>query len=78
MFHRIEKALFQLEPFIKKIPVPERGKYIYDMLWEEGAVYYASDYTAFETHFTADLMDAVEFELYRYMAPDDVDGRQFL
>ncbi len=75
MFHRIEKALFQLDPFIKKIPVPERGKYIYSMLYEPGAKYYASDYTAFETHFTADLMDAVEFELYRYMAPDDVDGR---
>lgn len=74
MFKRIEQALFQLPYFIKKIPVEERATYVLDRLFESGAIYYSSDYTSFETHFTAELMDAVEFELYRFMAPDDREG----
>lgn len=66
-FKAIEKEVFSLPNFIKKVPVPDRPQYIMDYLYREGSVYYVSDYTAFEANFTQDLMECCEFELYEYM-----------
>lgn len=66
-FKLIEKELFSLPWFIKKIPVSERADYIMDRVYTPGGVYIATDYTAFETHFTKEMMQIVEFQLYKYL-----------
>jgi len=78
MFRRIEKKLFKLPMFIKRVPVHKRMEYISERLYEPGGVYYNTDFEAFETIFTKDVMLNVEFELYKFMAPFDREGAQFL
>lgn len=51
--------------FIKHVPVPDRPRYV-SRIVGDGKVVVESDYSAFECHFTKDLMHAVEFVLYRY------------
>lgn len=78
IFKLIEKAVFQLPWFIKNVPVAERPKYIFDRLFNPGCRYVETDYTAFESLFTADLMAAVEFELYDYMTSHLPQHGQFM
>lgn len=66
-FKAIEKEVFQSTYFIKKIAVKDRAKYIYENVYRLGAKYICTDYTAFESHFTAELFEACEFVLYDYM-----------
>jgi hypothetical protein len=66
-----------LKWFIKYIPVRDRPKALYERLWAPGATYYASDFTSFESLFTPDLMEAVEFQLYRYMTQYLPDKEKF-
>jgi hypothetical protein len=66
IFRLIEKELFQLHWFIKKIPVADRPKYLADKIgW--GSKFIATDHTAYEAHFTAEIMESCEFVLYDYM-----------
>ena len=68
IFKAIEKALFSLDYFIKKVPVADRPSFIQERLRRTGSwKYIATDYTAFESLFTRDIMKAVEFQLYEYM-----------
>jgi hypothetical protein len=71
-FKAIEKHVFYesglRDWFIKKVPVSQRPGYIADRLLRPGATYMATDYTAFESLFTADLMRNCEFILYKFMA----------
>jgi hypothetical protein len=66
-FKKIEKQVFQHSAFIKKIPVSDRPDYIMNLLHAEGGSYMVSDYTSFEALFVAELMDAVEIQMYKYM-----------
>jgi len=63
-FKYVEKKLFSLDPFIKKIPVEDRPSFIMSRLYSEGASYAATDYTSFESHFSREIMAALEFNLY--------------
>jgi hypothetical protein len=67
IFKAIEEEVFKLRYFVKKVPVRDRPKYIMEQLFLEGNKYYPTDYTSFESLFVEELMDACEFELYRYM-----------
>jgi len=67
-FRKIEKELFKLPYFIKKIPKHDRPKYINDFMNDCSLRFQGTDYTSFESHFTTDMMDDCEFELYRYMS----------
>ncbi len=67
IFHAIEQEVYQDPSFIKHVPVKDRPQYIMDRLYREGAKYCATDYTAFESLFVPELMEACEFELYAYM-----------
>ncbi len=67
IFKAIEKVVYKHPSFIKHVPVKDRAKYIFDMLFVPGAKYIATDYTAFESLFVKELMEACEFELYDYM-----------
>lgn len=66
IFKLIEREVFKLPCFIKKIPLDQRANYIMDLLGKDGP-FLVSDYTAFEALFTRDIMKKVEMQLYRYM-----------
>jgi hypothetical protein len=67
-FKTIEKQLFKLDYFIKKVPKKDRPQYIIDKIKKEGMLYMCTDYTSFESLFTTDMQDDCEFQLYRYMS----------
>lgn len=78
IFRLIEKVLFSRPEFIKKIPVAERPRYIWDLLYREGVFFLQTDYTAFESLFVKDLMDACEMQLYEYMTSALPSGPSFM
>jgi len=63
----IENVIYALPEFIKHVPVALRPKYIYNLLHEEGATYFPTDYTAYESLFVNKLMNACEFIVYRHL-----------
>jgi hypothetical protein len=77
-FKAIEKEVFKLDWFIKKIPVRERPQYIIDRVRRGGSRYVCTDYTAFETHFTKEVMQSCEFVLFKYMTQHITERHQFL
>lgn len=81
IFKQIEKVLFDPDRcpwFIKKIPVDERAEYIFDRLFRPGVTYFTSDYTAFESLFTLDIMTACEFQLYDHMLSRTPEHKAFM
>lgn len=66
-FHAIEHVVYAHAAFIKHIPVDQRPDYIMNILQGEFGKILATDYTSFEALFRAEIMDAVEFQLYEYM-----------
>lgn len=78
IFHAIEKELFKLPEFIKYVPVSDRPGYIIDMLQSLRDQYVPTDYTSFESLFDAEIMDAVEFQLYEYMVQALPEGPKFI
>jgi len=68
-FKTIETEVYKLKPFIKHVPVPERPALIAAMRYA-GRRYYATDYTAFESHFTPQVMRAIELLLYKHCLAD--------
>lgn len=67
IFHAIEKVVFSHPWFIKKVPIKDRPAYIRDYLYAAGSVFSNTDYTTYEASFTAELMNACEFQLYDFM-----------
>lgn len=69
-FHAIEHELFKLHWFVKYVPVRDRAKLIAETLYYPGCKVICTDYSSFESMFVPVLMEAVEMQLYRYMARD--------
>lgn len=78
MFKAIENILYKHRSFIKHVPVADRPRYIIDLLYREYGTYLQTDYTAFEALFTKEIMEAVEFRLYRYMTSRLPGGAEFM
>jgi hypothetical protein len=78
IFKLIEEVVYKLKEFIKHVPVADRPQYIKDMIYRVGSKYVATDYTAFESLFTAELMEACEFELYEYMVQELPEAEEFM
>lgn len=68
IFKLIEKSLFDMPFFIKHTPVDERAEQIKRELYQHASNIIGTDYTSFESLFTAELMNICEFQLYRYMS----------
>jgi hypothetical protein len=66
-FKLIESIVYAHPAFIKHVPVRERPKYIVDMLGGFPGPFLETDYSQFEKHFTPDVMEVIEMELYSYM-----------
>jgi len=72
-FSAVERELFQGEwtkhPgnnwFIKHVPVPDRPKMI-AALKKTGLHYFENDFSSFEAHIRAELMEVCELQLYRH------------
>lgn len=78
-FSGIEGEVFKKMPqFIKKIPHDQRADYITQYLFKPGYYYFSTDYEAYETHFVRLMMISVEFQLYKRLAPNNAEGRQFI
>jgi hypothetical protein len=78
IFKLIEAEVYKDEHFIKHIPVRDRPAAIYSRLHRPGATYLASDYTAFESLFVREIMNCVEFELYKHMTKFLPDHKDFM
>jgi len=63
---QIEQQVYRLKYFIKHVPVVSRPSVI-DKLFTAGAKYVSTDYSAFESQFRFEVMDHIEFVLYRRM-----------
>lgn len=74
----ISHQVFNLPWFIKKIPVRDRPMVISDRLFRPDGNYIFTDYTAFEAHFTPELMRECQFRLYRYMTKNLSDHELFM
>jgi len=77
-FKAVESVVYAHSAFIKHIPVLDRPAYIKEMLYKVGANYIATDYEAFESLFTKELLEACEFILYDYMSSELPGGREFM
>jgi len=64
-FKDIEAAVFADHHFVKHVPVVDRPALLAEME-RVGREYYITDYTAFESHMTAPIMEAVECEVYQF------------
>ena len=78
IFHEIEKVLFALPYFIKKVPMAERPAYIKSLLVRVGNKYLSTDYTSFESSFVLEVLEACEFELYDYMTSNLPGGKDWM
>jgi hypothetical protein len=71
LFDAISHELFKVTEknswFIKNVPVADRPEVIMKKMMRDGKTYYCTDYTAFECHFTPDVMKTIEFGLYDSM-----------
>lgn len=65
----IEKCVYQLPWFVKDIDMGERVQRILS-LRGKGHYIYTTDFTAFESHFTPEVMWALEFQLYKHFMPE--------
>lgn len=70
-FKAIENAVYALPQFIKHVPVPERPAKI-RALRMAGRRYFQTDFTAYESHFLAPIMRALELQLYAHCLKNDV------
>jgi len=77
IFKLIEKEVFALDWFIKKIPVKDRPSFIEKRLGH-GFQFFASDYTAYESHFTRIILETIEWPLYNFMTQYLPDRDKFM
>jgi hypothetical protein len=74
LFKSIENYVYEHIPFfIKHVPVPDRPALIM-ALKRAGVYFYATDFTAYESHFTPEFMDICECQLYRHLLGHSVDS----
>lgn len=77
-FKMMEEIVYAQPEFIKHVPVAERPDYISKRLVRNGARYVATDYSSFEAHFGADMMEACEFVLYKHLLSRVSGGAEVL
>lgn len=74
----MEKEVFRLPWFIKKIPGHLRAQYIMDNVHTETGTYVCTDYTSFESSFTPAIMSNIEFVVYEYLTRTLPEGKEFM
>lgn len=77
IFRLIEEVFFKHPDFIKKIPVPDRPRRIFEKLNAVGSPVQCMDFKAMESHFTR-LTFELEFEFYEFMVQFLPNGKRFM
>jgi hypothetical protein len=67
VFQIISDVVFSHPHFIKKVPVPDRPRVIYNKLYAVGRRYVCTDFTSMEAHFTKENMMDIEVTMYLFM-----------
>lgn len=62
----MEQVVYAHPAFIKHVPLPERPALL-RALKQAGCRYLESDHTAFEAHFTLEVMEVIEFTVVEYL-----------
>lgn len=75
--HAVEKEVFQLPYFIKKIPVAERANYILNFL-DPNEVVFGTDVSAWEGSMKKEILEACEVQLFDYMTSAMPTNKEFL
>lgn len=85
LFSAIAKDTFNLKfpgksygPLIKYVPVSDRPVVLRDLLTEFEELYQVTDYSSFEAHFTAEVMETCEFQLYKHMTSKLPNSSEFM
>lgn len=68
-FAAIEREVYQMPEFVKHLNNEQRKVAVQNLI-ARGRRYVATDFTAFESHFTPEVMDALELVLYRHCLQD--------
>lgn len=76
--HAVEKLIFKMKWFIKTIPVAERAAKVIERLEKQGNVYMSTDFTAFESSFRKEIMEAAEFQLFEHVTKDVPGSEDFV
>lgn len=76
-FKQLESKFFKLPEFIKKIPQHQRAQYIMEKVYAPGGKYICTDYTSFESGFRAEVMDAIEYEVYHFIGRGHTEFSEF-
>lgn len=63
--------------FIKHVPSNLRARFVEERLGRPGLRVMATDYTSFESHFTRDMMEDCEFQLYEFMTRHLMEGPEW-
>lgn len=77
LFKAVEDVIYALPQFIKHVPVPDRAAAI-RALRKAGRRYYQTDFTAFESHFTPEVMRACECLVYKHLMRDRPEDAAFI
>lgn len=67
IIHAVEKEVFKLPYFIKKVPVAERAQYIIDNIYTPGNINSGSDASNWEGSMKAEIMSACEIQMFKHM-----------
>lgn len=78
MVKLIEEEVYKNPHFIKHVPVAERPAYIMSLVHNPTCTdYLATDFTAFESQFTKELMHTTEIQMLKYMTHRLPDREKF-
>lgn len=75
--HAVEKEVFKLDYFIKKVPVDQRARYITEVL-DSNARIFGTDVSAWEGSMRKEIMEACEVPLFEYMTRNLPTGSEFI
>lgn len=67
LFQIISDVVFSHPHFIKKVPMEQRPRAIYDKLYAPGRRVYCTDFTSMEAHFDKENMIDIEVTMYFFM-----------
>jgi len=77
LFKSMEHMVYRNAHFIKNVPVNERFAKILE-LKKDGKMYFETDFTAFESHFTTLLLANCECQLYSWLLRERPEDAKFL
>lgn len=74
----IQDIIFAHPAFIKKVPVADRPSYIKEAFDKVEGNIKAGDFKAYESHFTKDMYEMIEFEVYKYLTSNNQEAHEVM